>query len=123
MTRMKRIRSATEWGLFFGVLSWLLATAVTNRIPGWGVLAIVLGRTITGTLLGIIDSGGQWIWKGALAGGIIGLPVAWLSRSWPEFDTTPALIYIILSAVLSGFFINLVLHKRESQKTDTVRKT
>jgi drug/metabolite transporter (DMT)-like permease len=113
---MKRIRSATEWGLFFGVLSWLLATAVTNQIPGWGVLAIVLDRAVTGTVLGIMDSGRQWMWKGALAGGIIGLPVAWMSWFWPEFNTAPALAYMILSSVLSGFFINLVLHRRKSQE-------
>jgi hypothetical protein len=39
-----------------------------------------------------------------------------MSWFWPEFNTAPALAYMILSSVLSGFFINLVLHRRKSQE-------
>ncbi len=69
----KRVKSSVEWGFFFGVVTWLFATGITNRIPTVGVWGIILSRTLAGYLLTVIVWDMPWWARSALIGGALNL--------------------------------------------------
>ena len=114
MTRWKRIRSATEWGFFFGVISWLLATGISNRIPALGVWGIILARTLMGFLIGVVRWEVPWWARGLVLAAAVNLPlgivvrllgVGWGQGFWP----------FLISGLVFGVCIELVLRYRPSQ--------
>lgn len=73
MEKWKRVRSATEWGFFFGILSWLLATGITNKIPTIGIWGIILSRTLVGFIIGYVKwEFPRWA-RGLIIGGVVNL--------------------------------------------------
>ncbi|MFH1943960.1 MAG: hypothetical protein ABIL68_17795 [bacterium] len=73
MRDWKRVKSATEWGFFFGILSWLLATGITNETPAAGVWGIILSRTVVGFIIGYIKWKSPWWMRGLIIGGALNL--------------------------------------------------
>lgn len=116
MIRWKRVKSASEWGFFFGILSWLLATGISNKIPAWGVWGIILSRTLLGFIIGFLSWDFVWWARGLILGTAVSLPLAFVVRFlgvgwgqgfWP----------FLVSGVVCGFFLELVLRKnREEEK-------
>lgn len=119
MTLRTRIKVSTNWGLFFGVISWLLATGFTNKIPSWGVWSIVLSRALAGTLMAVIQVPLNWWQKGSVFGGVIAVPLAFISQGWPEFHKPGAFWFIIITGILSGLFTELAVmkYKPEDEKS------
>lgn len=108
----KRVKSATEWGFFFGIISWLLATGISNEIPGWGVWGIILSRTLLGFIIGILRWNFPWWKRGLIVGAAVNLPLAFVIRDlgvswrqgfWPYW----------ISGILAGFFLEVALRKRK----------
>ena len=73
MIQWKRVKSAVEWGLFFGIISWLLATGITNKIPTIGVWGIILSRTLMGFIIGYVKWKIPWWVRGLIIGGGLNL--------------------------------------------------
>lgn len=73
MIQWKRLKSATEWGFFFGVVSWLLATGITNKIPTAGVWGIILSRTLMGFIIGYVKWGFPWWARGLIIGAVLNI--------------------------------------------------
>ena len=80
MIQWKRVKSATEWGFFFGVISWLLATGISNKMPAWGVWGIILSRTLMGFIIGIVRWEFVWWLRGLILGAAVSLPLAFVLR-------------------------------------------
>ena len=108
MSHWRRIKSAAEWGFFYGIISWLLATGISNKIPTWGVWAIILSRVLLGVLIGIIRWEYPWWARGMLMGSIVNLPLAfiirtlgvgWVQGFWPMF----------ISGIIVGLLIEVSL--------------
>lgn len=64
----KRVKTACEWGLLFGVLSWLLATGITNKIPVSGIWAIIISRTLMGFIIATVRWEFPWWARGLIIG-------------------------------------------------------
>ena len=113
MTRWKRIRSGTEWGLFFGVISFIIAFSISNKIPTWSIWAIILSRVLLGAVIGYIQYDMQWWLRGGLVGAAVNLPLAYVTVRfgialyqgfWP----------MLVSGIIFGVLLEFVLqHKKE----------
>lgn len=117
MIDWKRVKSASEWGFFFGIISWLLATGISNKIPGWGVWGIILSRTLLGFIIGILRWEFSWWKRGLIVGAVVNLPLAFLVRFlgvswgqgfWPYW----------ISGIAAGFFLELALRKRKPEDVE-----
>ena len=113
MIQWKRVKSATEWGFFFGVVSWLLATGISNRIPAAGVWGIILSRTLLGFIVGIVKWEFSWWVRGLVLGAAVNLPlgvlvrllgVGWGQGFWP----------MLVSGMVFGLLIELGVRHRPS---------
>ena len=116
MSLWKRVKPAVEWGFFFGVVSWVLASGISNKIPTWGVWGIILSRTFLGLIIGFIKWDILWWARGILIGIAVNLPLAFVVQSlgagwgkgfWP----------FLISGVLFGFLIEFVLRRRSLEDT------
>ena len=121
MVRWKRIRTATEWGFFYGIISWLLATGFSNKIPAWGVWGIILSRMIMGCIIGFVRWEMAWWARGLLLGFLINIPmgliVVFLGVRW-----TIGFIPMLITGMLFGLLIELSLrHKKEERKAGADR--
>ena len=114
MIQWKRVKSAAEWGFFYGVVSWLLATGISNKIPAWGVWGIILSRTLLGFIIGIVRWEFPWWVRGLVLGAIVNLPlsivvrllgVGWGQGFWP----------VLMSGIVFGFLIEWALRHRPSK--------
>lgn len=111
MSLWKRIKPAAEWGLFFGVVSWLLATGVTNKMTELNVWAIVLSRTFAGALLGFLTwESSKWM-RGLVVGSAVNLPVALWAISWTDFNFQSAMGFIWIPGIICGIATEF-LYKR-----------
>lgn len=113
MLDWKRIRSASEWGFFYGVVSWLLATGFSNKIPVWGVWAIILSRTLMGCLMGMFPVKLSWWIDGLIIGlglnlifAFIVLVIGYGIGFWP----------MLLTGILFGVLIEWSLHLKDKEE-------
>ncbi len=115
MFQWKRVKSATEWGFFLGVLSWLLSTGISNKIPTAGVWAIILSQTLAGFIIGTVHWNESWWIRGLTIGGIVNIPLAILSVRWPGFNYANGFWPAIITGMICGFFIEMVLKRKRFQ--------
>ena len=73
MTRWRRVSYLVQWGVFFGLLTWLAATAITNKFPAAGVWGIIVSRMIMGFIIAYFTFKMPWWLRGALVGLIVNL--------------------------------------------------
>ena len=90
-----RLRSGTGWGLFYGIITWLLATAITNEYSNCAVWSIILSRTLMGALIVLISFDMVWWIRAGIIGlvfnVIMGAVIAFLGygcywRGYPDVD-------------------------------------
>ncbi|MFO7888949.1 MAG: hypothetical protein R6V04_01270 [bacterium] len=102
----RRLRSGAEWGLFYGIITWLLATGITNEYSNLAVWSIILSRTLMGVLIVLISFDLMWWVKAGIIGlvfnVIMGIVIAALGYGWnPWF--WPLVISGIICAILIEF--------------------
>jgi len=68
MIQWKRVKKAAGWGLFYGIITWLLFTTIDNTIRASGVRAIIFSRTLLGFIIGIVQLRFPWWARGILLG-------------------------------------------------------
>ena len=114
MIQWKRVKSATEWGFFFGVISWLLATGISNKIPAWGVWGIILSRTLMGFVIGIVRWEFVWWLRGLILGAAVSLPLAFVVRflgvGWGQ-GFWPYLV----SGIVFGLLLEVALRRKQDE--------
>ncbi|MEJ2628128.1 MAG: hypothetical protein P8078_06205 [bacterium] len=102
----RRLRSGAGWGFFYGIITWLLATGITNDYSNGAVWSIILSRTLMGALIVLISFDlVWWIRAGIIGLGfniIMGAVIAFLGYGWnPWF--WPLVISGIVFAILTEF--------------------
>lgn len=120
MIDWRKTRSAFEWGLFFGIVTWLLATAITNDISSAGVWGIIFSRIITGLAIVLIPWRTVWYIRGAVWGAAVNvlfyllslLPLSGFFTGWRI-----GMPLMLISGILIGVFLELALKHREKQLT------
>ncbi len=111
MSVWKRVKPAVEWGLFFGVVSWLLATGVTNKMTELNVWGIVLSRTLAGVVLGMLKwESSKWL-RGLVVGVVVNLPVSIWAVTWMDFNFQFSFFFIWIPGIICGIATEL-LYKR-----------
>ena len=68
MIQWKRVKTAAGWGLFYGIITWLLFTTIDNTIRASGVRAIIFSRILLGLIIGIVQLRFPWWVRGILLG-------------------------------------------------------
>lgn len=120
MARWQRVKSACEWGFFFGIVSWLLATGITNKIPAVGVWGIILSRTLMGFIIGIFKWEFLWWARGLILGAVLNLPLGlvamqfgfgWDTGFWPT----------LVSGMIFAMLIEWILKKKQNPSERSVR--
>ncbi|MBN1779849.1 hypothetical protein JW948_01880 [bacterium] len=110
----KRLWSSIEWGFFYGFITWILGTGVSNRIPGWGVWMILLDRILMAVLIyyGLRIAWPRWI-KGAAVGILLSLPLGYFAVKWPFFTQTSGMGGALLTGIVSGILMAYAIREKE----------
>ena len=122
MVHWKRVKSATEWGFFFGIVTWLLATGITNDIPAIGIWGIILSRTLMGFIIGYIRWEYAWWARGLIIGGalnivlsvIVKIPLGDFIQS-VGFGWIRGFWMMLITGMAFGVLTELALRHREAQ--------
>ncbi len=105
----RRLRSGVEWGFFYGIITWLLATGITNDYSNLAVWSIILTRTLMGALIVLIQINLIWWIKAGLIGLvyniIMGIVIAVLGYGW-----NPWFWPLVISGIIIAILIELALH-------------
>ena len=121
MIDWKRLKSATGWGFFFGIVSWLLFTVFPDDIPGITVWGIILSRTLTGVVLGMLHWEIPWWLRGLIVGavinlfmtGIVQLPLGTFIQNFGK-SWVIGIWMMLVTGILSGLLIELALKHRDA---------
>lgn len=113
-----KIRSAFEWGLFYGVITWFIGTGVSNRIPGAGVWSIVVDRVLLAVLIVIIAEKWNILWwiRGLALGFVLSLPLGYFASQWPFYNTVSGWGGALVTGVVTGVLIEYHLRKMDHLK-------
>ena len=120
MDNWRRVKSATEWGFFYGIISWLLATGITNKIPTIGIWGIILSRTLMGFIIGYVKWEFPWWARGMIIGGVLNLILSGLVRiplgvimSRIGFGWFRGFWLMLITGVVFGLLIELALRHKQ----------
>lgn len=117
MDRRRRVQTGAEWGLFYGVISWLLAFGFSNQLYSKEVWFIILTRMLSGIILGWIRISLPWWIKGLLVGLVINLPLAFVQAGWPDFGWIKGFAVTLISGMVVGVLIEMSLrHKYDKAR-------
>ena len=119
MIDWKKIKSAAlEWGLFFGVVTWLFATAITNEMSAATVWGMVISRMLTGVIIAVISWETAWWIRGAVIGAGVNI-FFWILSVLPLgsfFDGWQiGLSLMLVTGVISGVLLELAMKHRDKQ--------
>lgn len=116
MAHWNRTRSAAEWGLFFGLCTWLLASGITNKMVEWQVWILVLSRGLIGVIIGLIASVKiPWWARGAAVGLVLNIPLGYLVNTWQDFTGGLGFWYMLITGVISGVAVEFTLRHKERE--------
>jgi len=119
MIDWKKIKSAAlEWGLFFGIITWLFATAITNEFTSAAVWGMIVSRILMGAVTALIAWDIPWWIRGAVTGlgvnllftGISYLPSGSFFDGWRI-----GLPLMLITGILAGILLELAMLHREKQ--------
>ena len=120
MTIWGKVKCSLEWGLFLGVITWLLTTTITNEIPALGIWGMIFSRMATGTGLVIRPLVKQKWLNGAVWGGIVNLGMLGLAQvpfgggyAAFVFGWQRAVPLMIISGIIMGALIEQAVYHRE----------
>jgi len=116
---MKQVRSAINWGFFFGIITWLLITAISNAITNIGVRMIVIYGALLGFIIAMVPWKFPWWIRGSIYGaalnGLLGfliqLPKGEVFQEI-AFGWSHGFWMMMLSGIVFGFCIELALRHR-----------
>ncbi|MCK5146515.1 hypothetical protein KAR48_07140 [bacterium] len=123
MRDWNKIKAGLEWGLFYGIVTWLVFTALTNKTPALGIWGMILSRLIIGVLAAVVVWEKPW-WIRGLTWGLAGhLPLGVLSliplgRIWDQFffGWTQSWILMLITALIMGVLTELsMIHREKSE--------
>ncbi len=107
----RRLRSGTEWGLFYGIITWLLATGITNEYSNVAVWSIIFSRTLMGALIVLIHFNLNWWIRAGIIGlvfnVIMGAVIAALGYGW-----NPWFWPLVISGIIFAVLIEFSLQRR-----------
>jgi len=120
--KWRRLRSGAEWGLFYGIITWLLATGITNEYSNVAVWSIILSRTLMGALLVLIHVNLNWWVRAGIIGlvfnVIMGVVIAVLGYGW-----TPWFWPLVISGIIFAVLIEFSLQRRYGSVSEDERST
>jgi len=108
----QRIKSSAGWGLFLGICDWVLASAITRKLPRGAVWAIIAGQVVIGLIAGIEKWKAAWWVKGLAFGLGLNLVLAFgLAAGLPEWGR-PLFIPLLLAGAVVGLISVWVMRKK-----------
>jgi len=121
-----RLKSGLEWGLFYGIVTWLAFTAITNKIPALAIWGMILSRT----LMGALAAGVVWekpLWMRGVIWGVVGyvpfqlLALLPLGTLWNRFffGWQTGTLLILITGLIIGILIELSMRHRDRQEAAT----
>ena len=118
----KTVKSTAGWGLFYGIITWLLFTAITNNYSADSVRGMILSRVLLGILLGAVAWQTVWWLRGLVFALCIDLFFWGLSRISPAifleritYGWARAPLYMLVTGMIVGFLIQLMLHLKSQR--------
>ena len=119
----KKLQASLELGLLYGLITWILGTGVSNRIPGWGVWLILLDRIVIAFILYRLIGSNQPGWlKGSVVGLVLSIPLGLTAMYWPFFSSISAWAGALGTGVIIGILISVEIDKQQ-KKTGPVSDT
>ncbi|MBN2416158.1 hypothetical protein JXO52_09965 [bacterium] len=119
MIDWKKMKSAAlEWGLFFGIVTWLFATAITNEFTSAAVWGMIISRVVMGAVTAVIAWTVPWWIRGAVTGIGVNLLFAALSAlpSGSFFDGwRVGFTLMLVTGIVAGILLELAMLHREKQ--------
>jgi len=116
MIHWKRVQTGAEWGLFYGIISWLLAFGFSNQLYKKEVWFIILTRMVSGIILGMIRLPFLWWIKGLLVGLVVSLPLACSQVHWPDFGWTKGFVVTLITGMIVGLLIEMSIRNKYNKK-------
>ena len=122
MVQWKRVKSATEWGFFYGIVTWLFATGITNKFSSAGVWGIILSRTLMGFIIGVIKWKFPWWARGLIVGVVVNLVFEAIAKIPMEFirrfcfGWTSGFWLMLITGMLFGLLIELPIRPKIQAK-------
>lgn len=115
MIKWRRIRSGAEWGFFYGIVSWLLATGITNDYSSLAVWSIILSRTLMGVLIALFNFEYIWWVKAGIIGivinAVMGIIIAVLGFGW-----NPWFWPLVISGLVFSICIEFALRYKDKKE-------
>ena len=119
MSKFKFIRSGIEWGLFYGILTWISFTVITSKTPNAGVWGMIISRVIQGGLSAFFPYQLKWWMRGLIWGAAIQLVFS-LGLVLPEsgaglffYAWKHGYFLMLLSSLVFGVLIEFHLERRK----------
>jgi hypothetical protein len=110
------MQAALELGLLYGLITWILGTGISNRIPGWGVWLILLDRVVIAFILYRLIGFEQPRWlKGAAVGMVMSIPLGLVAMNWPFFNAVSAWVGALGTGLIAGILISVEIEKHPAE--------
>ena len=116
-----KIRSALEWGLFYGVITWFIGTGVSNRIPGAGVWSIVINRVVLAVLIVLLAGKWKLVWwvRGVVLGLLLSIPLGYYASQWPFYNDVSGWGGALITGAVTGVLIEFHFRRMEDHLEET----
>jgi hypothetical protein len=111
MSGWKKIKSVIEWGFFLGVVCWILATGLSNKIGAIGIWVIILSRVALALAHQFIPMRSEWWMRSIVLGLPINVVLALLS-SWAAFGGMKGFWLLWIAGIGCSFVMEWILKFR-----------
>lgn len=123
MKDWRKIKSGAEWGLFYGIITWLAFTALTNHIPALGIWGMIVSRIVIGVLSAWLIWDKAW-WLRGLVWGVAGhvpfallalIPLGGAYRSF-FFGWHQGWVLMLVTGLIIGVLVELSMRHYDKQE-------
>jgi hypothetical protein len=111
MSRWKKIKSVIEWGFFLGVVSWVLATGLSNKIPAVGIWVIIFSRVALALSHFFVTYRSSW-WMRSILLGLPANAVLALLASYAAFGGMKGFLLLWIAGIGCSFVMEWILTYR-----------